>query len=82
MTRLTNKTKYIVRAIPVFILVLLSSACSTTRRLPEGEVLYDGIKKVQINAPEGHEVPTEVVDELKNDVDVHPNNYISFLGIR
>ena len=57
-------------------------SCSTTKRLPQGEVLYDGIKKVQINAPDGHKVPEDVVAELKNDVDVHPNNYISLLGMR
>ena len=26
-------------------LILLSSSCSTTKNLPEGEVLYTGIKK-------------------------------------
>lgn len=57
-------------------------SCSTTKRLPQGEVLYDGVKKVQINAPEGHKVPEDVVGELKSDVDVHPNNYISLLGMR
>lgn len=72
----------IVRVIAPLLAAMAVVSCSTTKRLPQGEVLYDGIKKVQINAPEGHDVPEAVVDELKSDVDVHPNNYISFLGMR
>ncbi|MCM1020890.1 MAG: BamA/TamA family outer membrane protein [Muribaculum sp.] len=77
-----NKVLLFFRIAVMIVLAATSYSCSTTRRLPKGEVLYDGIKKVQINAPENHKVPEAVVDEFNNDVDVHPNNYISFLGMR
>ena len=33
----------------VLLLLLMGTACSTTRNLPEGEVLYTGIKDIHIN---------------------------------
>lgn len=77
-----NIPSLLVRCVAVIFAVMSVSSCSTTKRLPKDEVLYEGIKKLQINAPEGHQVPEDVVEELKNDIDVHPNSYISFLGIR
>ena len=32
----------------LYLLLLLFTACSTTRNLPEGEVLYTGIKKTVV----------------------------------
>lgn len=62
--------------------VLTLASCSTTRRLAPDEVLYTGVKKVDIITPEGHKLPSDVSAELKSDVDVHPNAWIGFLGIR
>ena len=33
------------------------AGCSTTKRIPEGEQLYIGVKKIDIKAPEGEKVP-------------------------
>ena len=38
----------------LFILtILLTTACSTTKRLAEGDVLYTGVKKMTIEATDG-----------------------------
>lgn len=51
------------------------SSCSTTRRLPKGETLYTGVKKVEISAPDGAKVPGGVADKVKSAVDVKPNQF-------
>lgn len=56
--------------------MLVFAACSTTSRLPEGEVLYTGVKKIDISAPEGTKVPQSVKSQLDNAVSVPPNNAI------
>ncbi len=59
---------------------LLLASCSTTRRLPEGEQLYTGIKKVEITPPEGTKVPSGVDDAVRTAVFVAPNNYWKLVG--
>ncbi|MDE6527940.1 MAG: hypothetical protein K2L78_02700, partial [Muribaculaceae bacterium] len=56
--------------------VVIVGACSTTRRIPEGEQLYTGIKKIDINAPEGDKVPEGVATQITEAVSVPPNNAI------
>jgi len=56
--------------------ILIVSACSTTRRLPEGEQLYTGIKKIDIVSPEGQKIPDGVKTQLSEAVSVPPNNAI------
>lgn len=62
---------------------LLLASCSTTRRLPQGEQLYTGVKKVEIaTSPDGQPVPSGLAEQLKETVDVAPNNYIKMLRWR
>ncbi|MDE6153111.1 MAG: BamA/TamA family outer membrane protein [Muribaculaceae bacterium] len=62
---------------------LLLASCSTTRRLPHGEQLYTGVKKVAIaSSPDGQAIPPGLADQLKETVDVAPNNYIKMLHWR
>lgn len=42
-----------IRDIGLLAAVLLLAACSTTRRLGEGEVLYTGVKKIRIEPDSG-----------------------------
>lgn len=75
---MTCLRQYILPAV-VAIAALISSAllsgCSTTSRLPEGEILYTGIKKVDIVMPEKNEKIAQGVDEaLTGAVKVKPNN--------
>lgn len=57
------------------ILFLLAS-CSTTKRIPEGEMLYTGLKKIEIQPETGQKVPEAVGSELTKAVSVPPNNAI------
>ncbi len=65
--------------VALFIGLLLAGACSTTRRLGEDEVLYTGIKKIQINPTGDEKLPDELVSELKQAVNVKPNNALPFI---
>lgn len=55
-------------------IVLLLAACSTTRRLPQGEILYTGVKGVDVKGVDGKKVPAGVVEALEEAVAVKPNN--------
>lgn len=63
---------YIIVAMAVLAMVMVS--CSTTRRIPEGEVLYTGVKKVNIESIPKYKVPSSVSDALSDAVHVKPNN--------
>ncbi|MBE5032442.1 translocation and assembly module lipoprotein TamL [Gallalistipes aquisgranensis] len=57
----------------------LLAACSTTRRLGEGEVLYTGVKKMKIteavdSTGRDGAVPGDVVSAVKEPLSVAPNN--------
>lgn len=56
------------------------TSCSTTRRLGADDVLYTGVKKIDIVPSEGEKVPSGVAEEVKNAVNVRPNNSLSWLS--
>ncbi|MDO4335667.1 MAG: BamA/TamA family outer membrane protein [Bacteroidales bacterium] len=60
-------------------LLLLAAACSTTRRLDEGDVLYTGVKKITINPTDDEKLPAALVSDLNQAVAVRPNNSIPLL---
>ncbi|MDE5794480.1 MAG: BamA/TamA family outer membrane protein [Muribaculaceae bacterium] len=62
----------------LFVLIVLVGACSTTRRLDDGEVLYTGMK-VKINPTGDEKLPDALVSQLKQAVDVRPNNPIPLI---
>lgn len=55
-------------------IAMLSASCSTTRRIPEGEILYTGVKKINVEPVSGYKVPSSVSDALSDAVHVKPNN--------
>jgi len=61
---------------------ILLAGCSTTRRIPDDDQLYLGVKKLEVKAPEGQKVPAEVVEALDEAVAVKPNDCIPFTSIR
>lgn len=69
-----NKLIYSVIAIAVMVAV---ASCSTTRRIPEGELLYTGLKGVDYtySTDTTAHVPEGVEEAIGNMVDVAPNNY-------
>lgn len=65
---------------------LLAASCSTTSRIPEGETLYIGTKKIEYTdtTADGRRVslPSDLVTSISEAVDVAPNNYIKMLRWR
>ena len=56
--------------------VAMLSSCSTTRRIPDGEQLYVGLKKVEISGYDKEKVPEGVASQLNEAVADAPNNAI------
>lgn len=74
-------TRNTIRNIILSGVLLFAVSCSTTRRLPEGEILYTGMK-VQIEKSDSAKVPSGVASAVSDAVDVAPNNYIKMLHWR
>ena len=58
----------------LFALATVITACSTTSRLAEGEVLYTGVKKVQYNELDNVKIDGSVKDQIFSSINVKPNN--------
>ncbi|MEG1615692.1 MAG: BamA/TamA family outer membrane protein [Bacteroidales bacterium] len=54
--------------------LLLLWGCSTTKNLPEGEVLYTGIKELKITSPEGEKIQPQAESQVLSALEVAPNN--------
>lgn len=61
----------IIRLIFIF---LLFAACSTTRKLPEGEILYTGVKKMKIEIPSKLKMNSTQMSAISSPLSVKPNN--------
>lgn len=70
--------KFIVRtgALSTFLLCMaFFTGCNITRRIPDDEVLYRGVKKFDILTPEKDaKLPDGLVDNLKEAINVAPND--------
>lgn len=53
---------------------IIADGCSTTRRIPDGEILYTGVKGVKVQPPADVKIPSSVSDALTDAVYVKPNN--------
>lgn len=60
------------------ILLVLAGACSTTKRLSEGEVLYTGVKQMKITPTAGEKLPDAMVADIKTAINVAPNGTLPF----
>ena len=56
------------------LLPLLFTGCSTTKNLPEGEVLYTGIKKVDVTHEDKTAAGDDALGEVKAALAYPPNN--------
>lgn len=59
------------RIIYIFAIAALLVACSTTRRLAEGETLYTGVRKMAV---EGAELPSGIESAVRQPMSAKPNN--------
>ncbi|MEZ7914454.1 MAG: hypothetical protein QMB84_07310, partial [Macellibacteroides fermentans] len=58
------------------IVIILFSACSTTRNLPDGEVLYTGIRKIAIQNEDSSKTGQAALEEIEAALAYPPNNAI------
>lgn len=63
-----------------FILIVILGACSTTKKLGDDETLYTGVKKFEIKTTGKEKLPSEMVSNLKNAINVKPNNPMPFMS--
>ncbi len=77
----TNRLLYVLVAVAA---MLYMASCSTTRRIPEGELLYTGLKGVDYNyvSDTATRVPAELRSEIDQTVYAIPNNYWKLLSWR
>ncbi|MBQ2164056.1 MAG: hypothetical protein II445_06070, partial [Muribaculaceae bacterium] len=54
--------------------IAMLAACSTTSKLAEGEVLYDGVKSLNYNEIDGTKIDGGVKDQIFTAINVKPNN--------
>ncbi len=57
----------------LIVMLLLSAACSTTRRIPEGELLYNGMS-LKVNPTDKEKLPSAMLSDITDAVNVKPNN--------
>jgi len=58
---------------------LVMTGCSTTSKLEEGEMLYNGMK-LDLHPVAGEKLPGEMVSDMKKAVNVKPNNPLPFIS--
>lgn len=69
--------------LPLVVMLLTLGSCSTTRRIPAGEQLYTGVKKVEIEHPlDGPKLSSLLKTSLEEAAAASPNNYIKLLKWR
>ncbi|MDE6280069.1 MAG: hypothetical protein K2M05_08870, partial [Paramuribaculum sp.] len=73
-SRFSSYSRRIILLLPLALLLLGPTGCSTTRRLPEGEILYTGVKKIAIQAPDSLPLGNGIAADVKAAVNVKPNN--------
>ena len=77
------KNTDILTLLSILSLMMIAAGCSTTRRLPEGEILYTGLKDVEFNPQDKDtEVARDVKSQIKDAVDVKANRYTLTPSIR
>lgn len=62
------------RFLVTFVLVFILAACSTTKNLPEGEVLYTGIEKTEVTAKDETPAGDDALSEVEGALAYPPNN--------
>lgn len=70
------------RLIIPIVSALLISACSTTRRLGEEDILYTGVKRTAIVPDSGQTLAPGLSDNVKEAVNVKPNNCLISPSVR
>lgn len=62
------------RLIYIITVSIILYGCSTTRRIEDGEILYTGLKGVEVSTPDNEKFPAGLKTTLTEAVAVKPNN--------
>ena len=74
MNQINNTSLF--RWASLLMVIILLSACSTTRNLPDGEVLYTGIRKIAIQNEDSTKAGQAALEEIEAALAYPPNNAI------
>ena len=72
--------RYIWRFLTLLMVACMAVACSTTRRIDPGEQLYTGVDYIHVNPTDGEKLNSEMVANIKEAVNVAPNNPMPFMS--
>lgn len=78
MTYLIDRNR--IPSILLIAILLIAAACSTTKKIPTDEMLYTGVKKIEINLHQEDELPGDLETNIKEAVNVAPNNPMPFMS--
>ena len=76
------KTPRITAYLGTLLLLIATTACSTTGRIPADEMLYTGLKGIRYDNADSVKLPDELKSEIRSAVNVAPNNYWKLVGWR
>ena len=74
------KRRLIERISAAILLAAILWGCNTTSRLPEGETLYTGVKKLDIIPTNKETLPGGMLSNVKEAINVPPNNPMPFMS--
>lgn len=77
-----NSRQHCVSIIFALLIAAVFTGCSTTKRIPEGEYLYIGLKKIDYITPDSVTISPDLKSDIEDNVDVPPNNYFALLKWR
>ena len=60
--------------------LIAGAGCSTTKKLTEGETLYTGVKKFTVTPTGEEKLPSALVGDMKEAINVAPNNPMPFMS--
>lgn len=71
-----NNTHNVTRAFAIALLAVIVSACSTTRRLGQGEIRYTGVGKFDVVRTDEEKLSPGLIENLREASDCDANDYI------
>ena len=74
--------KILSRVVVALSLAMSVASCSTTKRLSIDDPLYTGVKGVEITTLDDEKLPSDVKSQIKEAVNVAPNNSLISPSIR
>ncbi|MDE5929555.1 MAG: hypothetical protein K2H03_03640, partial [Muribaculaceae bacterium] len=76
------KARHFISYLSAIILTAGLAACSTTSKIPADELLYTGLKGISYQNADSISLPDELKSDMRDAVNVAPNNYWKLIGWR